>query len=333
MKKYLSMVLIMALCAISLTACGESSTSDVASDVAVENSAQENDIQNETDQTDNTTQDSSADDYVQETDLFSDRTMPDGLVEIYVSAGNAADFVFHADKSSVDDFKTISYRFGDFDIKLSDFGEGYQCSTWTIGDGQAEFAEEENYIIDGSNYVIKAYLTSIVPCFDTMDGTYELYYESRDGKTYYYDLVWKDIVKQGKYEEFSQTDVSNTGTDNDNSSQQNVADLWIIDKQLHGDASKLTEGEYVYIKFHSPDSNGLPTMVSMNYHLRVYAYGQTEPEYRDVNGDFAIKNVRYTEEIHLVYCELTQGTNGFEGDLYTDSNELVSTAIRQVGDY
>ena len=120
---------------------------------------------------------------------------------------------------------------------------------------------------------------------------------------------------------------------NDNSSQQNTG-LWFIDKQLHGDASKLTEGEYVYIKFYSPDSNGLPTMVSMNYHLRSYAYGQTEPVYRDVNGEFTIKNVEYTEEAYIIYCELTQGENNeFEGALYTDENEFVYAAIRQVGDY
>ena len=318
-------VLIAAAIAISLCACGgkgADSTGEKDDSFAAA-------VESEKNSNDNVSADAGN---PEEVNVLSDRTMPEGLVDIYVSSGNVADFVFHADRSGVDDFKAISYRFGEYKISLNDFGAGYQCSTWKVTDSRSELAEEEDYEIDGSDYVIKTYITSIVPGFDTMDGTYELYYESRDGKTYYYDLVWKDVVKQGKYEDVQETMVVDAEIGNDNSSQQNTG-LWFIDKQLHGDASKLTEGEYVYIKFYSPDSNGLPTMVSMNYRLRSYAYGQTEPVYEDVNGEFTIKNVRYTEEAHIIYCELAQGEHGFEGELYTDENEYVGAGIRQVGDY
>ena len=302
-KKIMAVMITMVMTT-GLVACGGTAPSD-SENVAVDSAGVEEDavasaIEGEKSSTDNTITD---DNDTQETALSSDITMPEGLVDIYVSAGNVADFVFHADRSGVDDFKAISYRFGEYEISLDDFGAGYQCSTWKVTDSRSELAEEEDYEIDGSDYVIKTYITSIVPGFDTMDGTYELYYESRDGKTYYYDLVWKDVVKQGKYEDVQETMVVDAEIGNDNSSQQNTG-LWFIDKQLHGDASKLTEGEYVYIKFYSPDSNGLPTMVSMNYHLRSYAYGQTEPVYEDVNGEFTIKNVRYTEEAQIIYCEL-----------------------------
>ena len=66
----------------------------------------------------------------QETEVSADRIMPEGLVDIYVSAGNVADFVFHADKSGIEDIKTIAYRFGEYEISLSDSGAGYQSSTW-----------------------------------------------------------------------------------------------------------------------------------------------------------------------------------------------------------
>ena len=330
-RKAIKKIMAVMITMVMMTGLVASSDSEnVAVDSAgVEEDAVASAIEGEKSSTDNTITD---DNDTQETALSSDITMPEGLVDIYVSAGNVADFVFHADRSGVDDFKAISYRFGEYEISLDDFGAGYQCSTWKVTDSRSELAEEEDYEIDGSDYVIKTYITSIVPGFDTMDGTYELYYESRDGKTYYYDLVWKDVVKQGKYEDVQETMVVDAEIGNDNSSQQNTG-LWFIDKQLHGDASKLTEGEYVYIKFYSPDSNGLPTMVSMNYHLRSYAYGQTEPVYRDVNGEFTIKNVRYTEEAQIIYCELAQGEHGFEGALYTDENECVGAAIRQVGDY
>ncbi len=193
MKKGLLALIVTAM-ALSLCACGDKDSSALKDDsfaAAVDSEK-------------NTTDSMDAGDDVQGTEVSSDRTMPEGLVDIYVSAGNSADFVFHADRSGVDDLKTISYRFDEYEISLSDFGEGYQCDTWNVSNDSTELAEEEDYLIDGSNYVIKAYITSLVPSFDVMQGTYELYYESRDGETYYYDLVWKDIVKQGEYVEGSQ---------------------------------------------------------------------------------------------------------------------------------
>ena len=194
MKKKLLITCAVLLCAMGLAACGKDASEDAQTvEEATETPAETND---------NVSADAGN---PEEVNVLSDRTMPEGLVDIYVSSGNVADFVFHADKSGVKDFKSISYRFGEYEISLSDFGTGYQCSTWNVDDDGAELAEEEDYVIDGSDYVIKAYITSIVPCFDTMDGTYELYYESRDGETYFYDLVWKDVVKQGDYVEGSKT--------------------------------------------------------------------------------------------------------------------------------
>ncbi len=203
-------------------------------------------VESEKEATDNTIADALSDDAdAQETEVSADRIMPEGLVDIYVSAGNVADFVFHADKSGIEDIKTIAYRFGEYEISLSDFGAGYQSSTWNVSDSSSELAEEEDYIIDGSNYVIKAYITSIVPCFDTMDGTYELYYESKDGETYYYNLVWKDVVKQGVYEEGNQA--------GDSEGNMTFADIpsgeYVGETQSNGDCSSFyfsSEGSGTY---------------------------------------------------------------------------------------
>ena len=200
MKKII-MMLIAASLALSLCACG----SKAADSTGAKDDSFAAAVESEKEAADNAVADVND---AQDAEVSADRTMPEGLVDIYVSAGNVADFVFHADRSGVNDIKTIAYRFGEYEISLSDFGSGYQCSTWNISDSSAELAEEEDFVIDGSDYVIKAYITSLVPCFDTMDGTYELYYESKGGETYYYDLVWKDVVKQGVYEEGSQTGAS-----------------------------------------------------------------------------------------------------------------------------
>lgn len=229
MKKSIALLITFAM-VLSLCACG----SKAADTKGAKDDSFAAAVESEKEATDNTIEDALSDDAdTQETDASADRIMPEGLVDIYVSAGNVADFVFHADRSGVNDLKTIAYRFGEYEISLSDLGAGYQSSTWNVSDSSSELAEEEDYIIDGSNYVIKAYITSIVPCFDTMDGTYELYYESKDGETYYYDLVWKDVVKQGVYEEDSQV--------GDSEGNMTFADIpsgeYVGETQSNGDCS------------------------------------------------------------------------------------------------
>ncbi len=273
MKKRI-MLIIIAMMMLSLCSCGNAQTDSL-------------NTENNTSASNGETEGSAIKDDrdALETISSSDRALPDGLVEIYVSAGNAADFVFHADKSSVDDFKTISYRFGDFDIKLSDFGEGYQSSTWKVSDGQAEFAEEEDYVIDGSDYIIRTYITSIVPSFDTKDGTYELYFESRDGQTYYYDLVWKDVIRQGKYEEQTKNQTEEMSSA---ASDVPYVDLWYLDKRLTDDSGQ-------YCIFSSPDENGFPTQMKFKGHwihngdgeVLGAAYGETFW----VEGSCSIKNL------------------------------------------
>lgn len=261
MLKKIIVMLIATSIALSLCACG----SKVADTTGAQDDSFAAAVEDEKNTADNMIADAND---AQETEVSADRIMPEGLVDIYVSAGNVADFVFHADKSGIEDIKTIAYRFGEFEISLSDFGAGYQSSTWNVNDSSSELAEEEDYIIDGSNYVIKAYITSIVPCFDTMDGTYELYYESKDGETYYYDLVWKDVVKQGVYEEGSQV--------GDSEGNMTFADI--------------PSGEYVG----ETQSNG----DCSSFYFSSEGFGTYSTQFRLKNGDDAIiDNIDITPEL------------------------------------
>ncbi len=143
--------------------------------------------------------------------------MPAGLIDIYVSAGNVADFVFHGDKHSENGFRVVEYRFGKYQISMVDFDNKnkYQSSTWIAEDSQAKLAENEDYEIVGNDYIIHAYLTSIDDLhFDTMDGIYELYLEDKDENSYFYDFNWADVVKSGEYTSAAQADSGADGSGN-----------------------------------------------------------------------------------------------------------------------
>ena len=125
MRKYISIVLVLTLCIMSLTACGEDSSANTTPESIVENTVQESNSQDSEHASDALPDDSQATVAVND----SGNTIPDGLIDIYVQDNNHADFVFH--NIAGDDIKAVNYNIDDkFEVSINDWGSGYQAGIW-----------------------------------------------------------------------------------------------------------------------------------------------------------------------------------------------------------
>ena len=189
MRKRISFALVIALCTMSLAACGEDTAANTAADTVTENTVTGDGVGTQ----------------VENNVASSSEKSSESLVKAYLKDDTHAEFVFYGDgDANITDITGLSISFGDYQAGLNDFGgSDLQCSIWSdSGNGSFSICDEgiANYNIDSDKITIRVDMSNI-PDFSFADVTGDcvVHYEIGENGGPGITLGWNDVVNMDGY--------------------------------------------------------------------------------------------------------------------------------------
>ena len=240
-------VLILAVCAICLCACGKDSDNHPVSDATIS-------VQNNIDNT-------VSDDTKQNTESDLPAKEQEKLAEIIVKDDKHADFIFYGDGSGdLSDITALVMSFGEYAAGLNDFDlkHVYQCSIWTgnnlFEDGKAE------YQIENDRIIISADMSEVSDfSFADISGDCNVYYAYGDNGGPQLTFAWADVVDMSGYVPGDGSEMAEIQNDESQDAEQTtVNSYWFLDKTL---SSKGGSWGASNITLSGMDSDGFPTRI------------------------------------------------------------------------
>ena len=316
MRKYISIVLVLTLCIMSLTACGEDSSENTTPESNVENTVQESNSQDSEHASDALPDDSQATVAVND----SGNTLPDGLIDIYVQDNNHADFVFH--NIAGDDIKAVNYNIDDkFEVSINDWGSGYQAGIWKLEGDQANLSDSAQWEVVGTDIVIHADASNVPEVdFSAISGIWSMYYEKTDGTTQWYDYSWDAVAQTGEYnsEVASDTGSNANGSTTNSDDAGNAGSSASAEDILANGVGKYTasNGDYIEVTKRSDGTYYLKiNLISSRSDMATDTFNLSNAT-NNSNGTLSYSN--YTE--FGFDCQVTIGNNKIDLNMGGDAN-------------
>ncbi|MBR1860553.1 MAG: hypothetical protein IJ796_01630 [Lachnospiraceae bacterium] len=314
MRKYISIVLVLTLCIMSLTACGEDSSANTTPESNVENTVQESNSQDSEHASDALPDDSQATVAVND----SGNTIPDGLIGIYVRDGKHADFVFHGVEgiASVDIYIDDSYS-----VFIWDSGSEYQAGIQKKEDNSIKVVESSAFDIINDDIVIHADATSVSDIdFANISGVLEMNYCTTDDEYSFYEYKWDAVAQTGEYnsEVASDTGSNANGSTTNSGDAGNAGSSASAEDILANGVGKYTasNGDYIEVTKRSDGTYYLKiNLISSRSDMATDTFNLSNAT-NNSNGTLSYSN--YTE--FGFDCQVTIGNNKIDLNMGGDAN-------------